>query len=76
MRARRVQRLGVLSDDDVTERDGVGTASKWNQVGERPAEQWAVRFDNAIDQRRVATPEQRKCQDEAQQRCRSGPEVS
>ena len=76
MRARRLQRLSVPSEDDVPERDRVGTPSQRNQVRERPTEQGAVRFYDAVNQRGVATPEQNECQDEAEKCCRAGPEIS
>lgn len=76
VRARRLQRPGVPPDHDMSQRDGVGTASQRSQLCKRPTKQRAVRFNNAVDQRGLSPPEQCECEYEAEQCCRASPEIS
>ena len=76
VRARHLQRSRIPPEHHVSKRQGVRAASERCQRGERSIEQWAVRFDDSVNNRHVSTPEKRDGQRDADERRRASPEIT
>lgn len=57
VRTRQLERLGALANHHMSQRYRRSAAGQGRQPPERAAEQRAVRFDDAIHQRRATAPD-------------------
>ena len=76
VRSRHLQRSRVSPEHYVSQRHGVGASRQWRQCRKRSLEQRAVYFDNPVNQPDAPAAHQCKRHNEADQRCRAGPEVA